>query len=176
MTTKKTSKKTASKKKKKTTAKKTDSSKTTKKSSATKAASKKKSATKAATKAVGSKKTEKKTAKKGKKSGVCAESGCKTAIWSDDYCRLHYIKNWKIIIESRRDGARQNLNDYIAQMAKKHPKDYMTRIRKDLSDERALHQRLKELGFREEYEGGSSDNPFQVENFNELMQGMNVDD
>jgi len=126
-----------------------------------------------ATKAKGAAKSER--SKKGKN---CTEPGCALPQLTDQYCRLHYIKNWASIISGRRAQARANLNKYIETLSEKYPDEYMEKIRDDLGNEGAFHARLRELGFREEYESGASsgDNPFQMENFDEFVHGLKFDE
>lgn len=116
-----------------------------------------------------------KEAGKGKKGKLCSETGCNQPQMSDQYCRLHYLKYWTTIIGSRKAQARANLNKYIETLSEKYPDEYMEKIRDDLSNEGAFHARLRELGFREEYESGG-DNPFQMENFDEFLHGLKFED
>lgn len=132
-----------------------------------------------ATKGV-SKKAEKETAKakESKKGKFCNEPGCTLPQMNDHFCRLHYIKNWNTIISSRRAQARANLNKYIESLSEKYPDEYMEKIRDDIgNNEGAFHARLRELGFREEYESsGGGDNPFQMENFDEFVHGLKFEE
>jgi hypothetical protein len=117
------------------------------------------------------------TAKKERKSRHCTEDGCQLPVMSDHYCRMHYIKNWTTIITGRRAQARANLNKYIESISEKYPEEYMEKIRDDFGSEGAFHQRLRDLGFREEFEAtGGGDNPFQMDNFDEFVHGLKFEE
>ncbi len=120
--------------------------------------------------------TKKPATNRRRKSRHCLEDGCQETPLTDHYCRLHYIKNWQEIIDGRRAKARANLNKYVDTLAEKYPTDYIERIRDDLSNEKNFHNRLQELGFRKELEGSATDNPFQIDNIDDLVQALKFDE
>jgi hypothetical protein len=63
---------------------------------------------------------------------LCKEPGCKNAAVVEGYCRLHYIKNWKMIKRKRRTTAVQRLNKYVETLMKKYPDKYVDIIREDI--------------------------------------------
>jgi len=113
--------------------------------------------------------------KRGRGKRVCRETGCSLPRISDGYCRLHYIKNWQDVINSRKQQARVNLNKYIESISERYPDDFMDRLRDDLGNENKFKSRLRELGFREEYET-SGDNPFQADNFSAFVHSLKFDE
>lgn len=169
----KTKKATTRKRTTKTAAKKSAKKKASKATPKVTAKTTKKKATKAQTAAPV--KVRAKPKKKGRGGRKCHEEGCSQPQLSDGYCRLHYIKNWQEIIQSRKMQARKNLNKYIESISERYPEDFMDRLRDDLGNDSKFKNRLRELGFREEYESGS-ENPFQAENLNEFVDGLKFDE
>jgi hypothetical protein len=117
----------------------------------------------------------KKPAARKKRSKTCEEDGCRDTVFEERYCRAHYIRNWQTIIEERKHKARKNLNKYIESMSEKFPNQFMDKIRDDLSDEKNFHSRLRQLGFKEEYET-SGDNPFSSGNFQDLVKAFKAEE
>ncbi len=63
---------------------------------------------------------------------LCTEINCKNAQTTKNYCRLHYVKNWKKIKEASQKKAADKLNKYVDGICKKHPDRFMENIRKDI--------------------------------------------
>jgi hypothetical protein len=112
---------------------------------------------------------------KAKKTKGCSEPGCTLAAASGGFCRLHYIKNWKQVVEQKKKSARERLNKYIENLSEKYPGEYLEMIKDDLEDEGAFRRRLRELGFREELED-HKDSPFRAEKVEDLLEGLKFED
>ncbi len=67
---------------------------------------------------------------------LCIEEGCHNAQTTKDYCRLHYVKNWKLIKEKEQKKAAERLNKYVEGIVKKNPDRYVDAIRRDLKNEK----------------------------------------
>lgn len=63
---------------------------------------------------------------------ICIEEGCQNAQTTKDYCRLHYLRNWKNIKETARLKAADRLNKYVDGLCKKFPEKYVDVIRRDI--------------------------------------------
>ena len=63
---------------------------------------------------------------------ICIEEGCKNVQTTKDYCRLHYLKNWKKIKENQEKKAADRLNKYVEGICKKYPDRYMEVIRREI--------------------------------------------
>ena len=114
------------------------------------------------------------TMSSGKKK-LCEEPRCARERATGDFCRLHYLKNWKHVIEERRAKARDALNQYVERLSEQHPDDFMDILKSDLSDEEGFRNRLHNLGFREELEKGE-DNPFEATDIDGLLGELNFED
>ena len=44
---------------------------------------------------------------------ICVEPGCHNAQTSKEYCRLHYVKNWRDIKATEKKRAARRLNRYV---------------------------------------------------------------
>lgn len=72
---------------------------------------------------------------------ICIEPGCKNAQTTKDYCRLHYLKNWKSIKDAEQKKAADRLNKYVEGIVKKFPDKYVDVIRREIRTDRGDLQR-----------------------------------
>lgn len=72
---------------------------------------------------------------------ICIEEGCKNAQTTKDYCRLHYLKNWKKIKLAEQKKAADKLNKYVEGIVKKFPEKYVDVIRREIRTDRGDLQR-----------------------------------
>jgi hypothetical protein len=63
---------------------------------------------------------------------ICIEPECKNAQTTENFCRLHYLKNWKRIKEATQKKAAEKLNKYVEGICEKSPDKYVDLIRRDL--------------------------------------------
>ncbi len=63
---------------------------------------------------------------------ICTEEGCNNTQTTKDFCRLHYLKNWRAIKEKAKKKAADQLNKYVDGICKKHPDKYIDVIRKQV--------------------------------------------
>ncbi len=63
---------------------------------------------------------------------ICIEPGCKNAQTTEDFCRLHYLKNWRQIKESTQKKAADKLNKYVEGICDRHPDKYVDVIRREI--------------------------------------------
>ena len=110
-----------------------------------------------------------------KKMKTCSEPGCSLPKTTTEFCRLHYIKNWKEIVRERREKAREKLTQYVESLSEKYPDEYVDMLETDLGDETVLKKRLHEFGFREELEEGAK-NPFEATEVKDLLEDMEMED
>ena len=76
----------------------------------------------------------------------CIEAGCKNVQTSKDYCRLHYLKNWKRIREITQKKAADRLNKYVEGICKKYPDKYIDMIRREIRNGRGEQVRAADEG------------------------------
>ena len=67
---------------------------------------------------------------------ICIEPGCKNAQTVKNYCRLHYLKNWKDLREEAQRKAAARLNNYVEGICKKNPEKYVDAVRRDIRSDR----------------------------------------
>lgn len=109
------------------------------------------------------------------KTRKCVESGCNRERAIGEFCRLHYLKNWKEIVEERRTKAREALNKYVENLHERHPDDFMDVLKSDIEDEEVFKSRLNTMGFKQELEGGK-DSPFDADTVDELLDELDFDE
>lgn len=63
---------------------------------------------------------------------LCKENTCKNTATTHGYCRLCYLKNWRLIQVKQKKKAADNLNKYVDHIMKKHPDNYVDAIKHDL--------------------------------------------
>ena len=122
-------------------------------------------------------KQKKKVAKKARKKRVrvCDEAGCRELQTTSGFCRLHYIKNWREIVQERKLKAREKLSKFVEGMSERYGDDYVEVLQDTMGSDEQLKNRLHEFGFREEFESGDK-NPFEATAVRELLSGLNSDD
>ena len=68
---------------------------------------------------------------------ICTKSGCRNVQTTKDYCRLHYLSNWKKIKDQEQKKAADRLNKYVEGICKKFPEKYVDVIRRDIRSDRS---------------------------------------
>ena len=86
-------------------------------------------------------------AKRSTKKKFCMHSACKNEAFTDGFCRLHYISNWKHIKFNRKVKAERRLNAYVDLISKRYPKDYLEKIKESLESEEKFQNTIEELDF-----------------------------
>lgn len=67
---------------------------------------------------------------------ICIEESCHNAQTTEQYCRLHYLKNWKKIRQESQKKAAERLNKYVEGIVKKHPEKYVDVIRREIREDK----------------------------------------
>ncbi len=52
---------------------------------------------------------------------ICSAEGCNNAQTTKEYCRLHYLQNWKTIKAEEKRKASKRLNRYVEGIMKRNP-------------------------------------------------------
>lgn len=92
---------------------------------------------------------------------ICIEPGCKNTQTTKDFCRLHYLRNWKTIKHEDQKKAADRLNKYVEGICKKNPERYMDVIRRDIRN-----GKMDRSDFLDEYsESGNSEEIFESAGF-----------
>lgn len=81
----------------------------------------------------------------------CHEKACENLQAVQGFCRLHYIKNWKGIKRKRGVLQEGKLQNYLEELVKKYPLEYIEEMLKDLKDEREFYKVLKDLNIDTNY-------------------------
>lgn len=76
---------------------------------------------------------------------ICREVVCELAATTGDYCRLHYIKNWKRIKRKEMILKEGKLNRYIEELVAKYPDKYIEAIRTDLANDKDFAKVVSDL-------------------------------
>lgn len=63
---------------------------------------------------------------------LCIEENCKNVQTTQNFCRLHYLKNWRQIKTTSQKKAMDRLNKYVEGICKKYPEKYVDAIRRDI--------------------------------------------
>ncbi|MFC2074996.1 hypothetical protein ACFLRA_01840 [Bdellovibrionota bacterium] len=79
----------------------------------------------------------------------CAFGSCEEVAITGDYCRYHYIANWRRLKAKERVLAEKRLNKYIEELTSRYPEEYLEVIRKDLSSDKSFHELLQDLDIEE---------------------------
>lgn len=83
---------------------------------------------------------------------VCREVACEGLATASNYCRLHYIKNWKKIKRKELILKERKLNQYIEELVAKYPDKYIEAIRQDLANDKEFALVIKDLDLDESIE------------------------
>ncbi len=63
---------------------------------------------------------------------ICKHEGCHNAQTTDGFCRLHYLRNWRLLKAKQQKAASDRLNKYVERMSKQYPQRFVDEIRKEL--------------------------------------------
>ncbi len=94
----------------------------------------------------------------------CLEENCSGQASMQGYCRLHYIKNWKLIQFQKRLKSEHKLNSYVEQMVDKYPEGYVKAIREDLASDSDLLELIAET------QGQTTEEPDVDEDTKEVLE------
>ncbi len=86
------------------------------------------------------------------KTDECIERGCDNLRTTQNYCRLHYLKNWKTLQHKKEILKEGKLQEYIEELISKYPPKFMEAIMNDLSDDKEFYKVLHELNITSEYD------------------------
>lgn len=98
---------------------------------------------------------------------ICKEEDCHNSQTTGGYCRLHYLRNWKIIKEKQQKSSAERLNKYVERMTKQFPDRFVEEIKKDL--------RSRQFDKGAEDDGGDTDEIYRLFNdpgFNEELNDI----
>lgn len=82
-------------------------------------------------------------------SPICREVACELVATTQNYCRMHYIKNWKKIKRKESILKEKKLNHYIEELVSKYPDKYIEAIRQDLASEKDFAKVISDLEIEE---------------------------
>jgi hypothetical protein len=86
------------------------------------------------------------------KNDECIEKGCDNIRTTQSYCRLHYLRNWKVIQKKRDILKEGKLQEYIEELISKYPVKYIEALLSDLSDGKEFYKVLNELNITSEFD------------------------
>lgn len=76
---------------------------------------------------------------------ICREIACELNATTLQYCRMHYIKNWKKIKRKELILKERRLNSYIEELVSKYPDKYIEALREDLASEKDFAKVIADL-------------------------------
>ncbi|HXH76055.1 MAG TPA: hypothetical protein VNJ08_13880 [Bacteriovoracaceae bacterium] len=86
------------------------------------------------------------------KNDECIEKGCDNIRTTQSYCRLHYLRNWKVVQKKRDILKEGKLQEYIEELISKYPTKYIEALLSDLSDDKEFYRVLNELNITSEFD------------------------
>lgn len=110
----------------------------------------------------------------GRKIKICIEENCHNAETTDGYCRLHYLKNWKLIKEKEKKKAADRLNKYVEGICKRNPDDYMSAVKKDIRNEKSLGDVADGLVMEDDVEAAFSDLEKDGTSLDKILNQMRI--
>ncbi len=76
---------------------------------------------------------------------LCHESGCEAEPVVGDYCRVHYIRNWRKIKRKEVILKERKLNQYVEELVNKYPEKYIEAIQQDLANDKDFSKVVHDL-------------------------------
>lgn len=76
---------------------------------------------------------------------VCREEGCEADPAMGEYCRIHYIRNWRKIKRKEVILKERKLNQYVEELINKYPEKYIEAIQQDLANDRDFSKVVHDL-------------------------------
>ena len=81
---------------------------------------------------------------------LCREAGCSNQQTTKNYCRLHYLKNWRQIKAKDKEKAAKDLNNYVNAILKRNPDKGLQELKENLKDEDKFEQSVSEMVYEDE--------------------------
>lgn len=103
------------------------------------------------------------------KNDECIEKGCDNIRTTQSYCRLHYLRNWKVVQKKREILKEGKLQEYIEELILKYPTKYIESLLSDLSDDKEFYRVLNELNITSEFD-------FEEDEFENAVDDDDSDD
>jgi hypothetical protein len=103
------------------------------------------------------------------KNDECIEKGCDNIRTTQSYCRLHYLRNWKVVQKKRDILKEGKLQEYIEELISKYPPKYIEALLSDLSDDKEFYKVLNELNITSEFD-------YEEEDFDNSVDDDDSDD
>ncbi len=63
---------------------------------------------------------------------ICKENNCMSEQTTEGFCRLHYLKNWKVIKSEKKKKAIKSLNNYVENIIRTNPENYKSKVQNSL--------------------------------------------
>lgn len=105
---------------------------------------------------------------------ICKQTGCHDISTTFGFCRLHYLFSWKKLKskEAKRQG--QELDAYLADLARKFPEDFLERIKAEVED---ANEREKTTEADDDSDRSGIFDPMDGdEDLDTIIKGLKVED
>ncbi|MFH1728643.1 MAG: hypothetical protein ABIA04_09525 [Pseudomonadota bacterium] len=76
---------------------------------------------------------------------LCKIPNCGNQAFHKGFCRLHYLKEWKVVKKQEGESLEVNLDDFIEKLKIKYPKDFLDILKQATKNSENLNKRLKEI-------------------------------
>ncbi len=80
---------------------------------------------------------------------MCREVSCELNATTGQYCRMHYIKNWKKIKRKEQILREGKLEGYIHELLSKYPEKYLEALKQDLMSDKEFTKVITDLEIEE---------------------------
>lgn len=107
---------------------------------------------------------------------ICMEIDCHNGQTTGGYCRLHYLKNWKIIKEEEKKKSAARLNRYVEGICKRNPDDYLSAVKKDIRSDKISTDLTEGLGTEDELDSLFSDMETDGASLDRILNHMRIHD
>lgn len=107
------------------------------------------------------------------KGDECIERGCDNIRTTHNYCRIHYLKNWKGTQRKKEILKEGKLQEYVEELISKYPPKFIDAILSDLSDDKEFFKVLHELNITSEFD--FEENEFEADADDDGDDDINIE-
>lgn len=105
---------------------------------------------------------------------ICKSSGCHDVATSGEFCRLHYLANWKKLKSKEAKNQGIGLEGYLKEMASRFPEEFFEKLRSDI--EELSSEAISESEDNSESLGRGLFDVDSEEDMDDIMKGIRIED
>ncbi len=105
---------------------------------------------------------------------ICKHAGCNDVATSKDFCRLHYLANWKKLKSKEAKNQGMGLDTYLKELSSRFPDEFFEKLRADV--EEMSSEAIVETDDSADSMGRGMFDVESDEDMDDIMKGIRIED